>query len=153
MKATAIEKIERHAKKIASGKHKTVRPGLPFRFSEACTIHDCCWQGDLGIEIAADLIPPGFSFVEKPTARDMQLVPGNTHGAKHCLDSLDGVEIYRPQNWSEASLVGPFLRLSKERTITHPTHGAVTIPAGFAVQCRYQQNYDEQLRQSRRAAD
>lgn len=153
MKTTAIDKIERHAKKIASGKHETVKPGMPFRFTEACTPHDCCWQGDLGIEIVADTVPKGYVRIEQHQDRDRQLVPGNTQGAKHCLDSLDGVELYRPRNWSEASLVGPFLRLSKERTITHPTHGAVTIPAGFSVRCRYQQNYDEQLKQARRAAD
>lgn len=153
MKTSVIEKIEKQAKQIAERKHETICPGQPHRISEAATIGDGVWQGDLGIEIVASDVPRDCVLIANPTDKDRQLVPGNTTGSKHCLDSLEGVELYRPANWNEASLVGPFFRLSQERTITHPTHGAVIIPAGFSVRCRYQVNYDEQLKAARRAAD
>lgn len=153
---TEIEKIQRHAKRIANGKDPKVRPGMPFRFTEACTVNDCCWQGDLGIVIAgdADSHPPaGYLMVVSRTELDRQLVPGNTQGAKHCLDSLNGVTLYRPQQWTEESLEGPFLQFTEERTILHPTHGPVTIPAGFSVQCHYQREWDRELAKERRARD
>lgn len=149
---TAIERVERHAKRISAGEHETVKPGQSFRITEAASIGDGAWQGDLGLEIVAS-VPSNYVQVIKPTKADKQLVPGNTQGAKHCLDSLQGVQIFRPSNWSEESLGGPCLVLTKERTILHPTHGAVTIPAGFTVLCRYQREWDKEQARERRARD
>lgn len=149
---TTIERIERHAKRIAGGKAK-VHPGQPHRISEAASVGDGVWQGDLGIEIVAK-VPADYVRVKNPKASELQLVPGNTEGAKHCLDSCDGVVMHRPKGWPNAeSLVGPCLTLTKERTILHPKHGNVTIPAGFTVLCRYQREYDAELKRERRNAD
>lgn len=146
---TEIEKIQKHAKRIASGKDSKVQPGMPARFTEAATIDDCIWQGDLALVIAAE-IPDGYEKSANPSS---QLVPGNTQGAKHCLDSLDGVELWLPKVWNEEVLEGPYMRLSKERTVLHPTHGPVTIPAGFSVQCHYQKEWDREQAKERRARD
>lgn len=148
----AIELIEQHAALIRDGKHERVSPGQPAAFTTACVADDCIWQGDLGLFVANE-VPSGYVRIAKPTAQDKQLVPGNTEGAKHCLDSLAGVKLFRPQDWNAESLVGPCLVLTKERTILHPTHGAVTIPAGMTVVCRYQREYDDELRRERRAVD
>jgi hypothetical protein len=149
---TPIEKLQRHAKRIANGNHERVKPGMPFRITEAASVGDGVWQGDLGLEIVAD-VPAEYTLIEKPKDIDRQLVPGNTQGAKHCMDSLDGVTLYRPHNWNAESMVGPCLVLSQERTVLHPTHGPVTIPAGFTVQCRYQREFDAEQRRERRARD
>lgn len=151
MALTTIEKLQRHAKRIASGQ-ETVKPGMPARFTEACVPGDCIWQGDLGLEIVT-AVPAGLAKLDTPKDVDRQLVPGNTTGAKHCLDSLDGVTLYRPENWSEESLDGPCLVLAEERTVTHPVHGAVTIPAGFIVQCHYQREFDAEQRRAVRSRD
>jgi len=145
-----IEKIEQHCQRIADGSEK-VYPGMPLRFTEACVPGDCIWQGDLGLVIADGKKPP--SGYVKPNQETVRLVPGNTVGSKHCLDTLDGVEMYVPKEWNEETFDGPFLILSKEVNILHPTHGTVTIPAGFSVQCYYQREYDKILEQERRARD
>lgn len=152
--ADPIARIQSHARKIAAGEHETVRPGLPYRISEATDVGEGVWQGDLGIEVVApDFMPEGYVRVDKPKAVNRQLVPGNTSGARHCLDSLKGVEIYRPREWPAVTQLGPLLRLKAERTIEHPKHGAVTIPAGFAVLCSYQREWDSEQRRERRNAD
>lgn len=149
---TAIDRVTKHAKKIASGKHETVKPGQPARFTEASTPQDAIWQGDLCLEVVSS-ITEGFLLLKTPRETDKQLVPGNTQGARHCLDSLSGVAMYRPERWDAESLEGPCLVLSQERTVLHPTHGAVTIPAGFIVQCHYQREWDKELQKERRSRD
>ncbi len=146
---TAIDRIEARKQVILSGKDPKVRPGQPECFTDAATVGDCIPQGDLYL-IVADEIPQNF----KPKQIN-QLVPGNTQGARHCLDSLDGAEVFVPPGWSDDydELQGPFLRLSKERTIVHPTHGDVTIPAGFIVECVYQREWDAEQARERRNAD
>lgn len=152
MTASVIERAQKHAAKVAAGEHETVKPGQPFRITEATSIGDGVWQGDLGIEVVA-VVPADYVRVAKPKAADKQLVPGSTQGAKHCLDSLVGVKLFRPKDWSEESLAGPCLVLGKERTILHPTHGPITIPAGFTVLCRYQREWDKEQAKERRARD
>jgi hypothetical protein len=148
MQAT-IDKIQKNTKRIAEGKDPKVKPGQPERFSTAAVVGDAIRQGDLYIVIA-DAIPKGYTKAAKPSK---QLVPGNTAGAKHCLDSLAGVEIYLPKEWTEETLDGPFVRLSQERTILHPVHGSVTVPAGMAFQCHYQREWDREQQAERRARD
>jgi hypothetical protein len=80
-------------------------------------------------------------------------VPGQTQGAKHCLDGTGGVEMYLPPGWPEVTEDGPCLVLTEERTVLHPTHGAVTIPAGMTVACSYQREWDAEQRRARRAID
>lgn len=150
-KVDVIERIEKHAKLIASGKHDEIRPGMPLRISTAAQAGDGVWQGDLGLELI-EKVPKGYKKAKNPS---LQLVPGNTQGAKHCLDSLQGVEVYLPKGWGTDfdSLEGPCLVLSEERTVLHPTHGDVTIPKDFVVLCRYQRNYDADERREHRAID
>jgi hypothetical protein len=94
------------------------------------------------------------NYVEyKNIPKNLQLVHGSNVGSMHCLDSMDGVKMYAPNDWNEESLQGPYLILSKERTITHPKHGDVTIPAGFSVQCTYQREYDKEQQRERRTRD
>jgi hypothetical protein len=151
---TAIEKITRRANKIASGKDSKIEPGLAIRLSEAASVNDCVRQGDLYL-IVVESIPASHKRVAKPKAIDCQLVPGNTEGAKHCLDSLAGVELYRPAAWGPNydELDGPVFKLSQDRTVQHPTHGDVTIPAGFTITCRYQREWDAEQARERRNAD
>ena len=149
---TSIEQIEKHAQAIRAGELENVRPGMPASFSEACTPGDCIVQGDLYLGII-ESVPAGFTSVENPVEEDKKLVPGETHGSRHVLDSLEGVTMFRPKEWSEESLEGPCFRLTQERTVLHPVHGPVTIPAGFTVQCRYQREYDKELQKERRARD
>lgn len=150
MTTTIIDKITRKANRIASGKDK-IEPGQPVRISEAASASDFARQGDLYL-IVADAVPSDYTKAAKPQA---QLVPGTTQGARHCLDSLDGVTLYLPKDWSDAyeGLDGPCFVVAKERTVVHPTHGHVTIPAGFTIQCRYQREWDQEQKRERRNAD
>ncbi|MGB1274899.1 MAG: hypothetical protein ACPG77_04040 [Nannocystaceae bacterium] len=130
---------------------ENVEPGQPVEMSVAAVPGDGIWQGDLGLEVLAS-VPADCKLAPKPSP---QLVPGNTRGARHCLDSLEGVEVYLPPNWGqdENNLRGPVLVLSESRTVEHPTHGDVTIPAGFTIGCCYQREWDAVQRAERRAAD
>lgn len=152
MALTVIEKIERRIKRIARGNDPKVKPGQTERLNEACVTGDFIRQGDLYI-IVFGVVPAGYVHIVAPTERDKQLVPGNTQGAKHCLDSLSGVELWLPKEWTEDTLEGPFLRLSKERTILHPTHGACVIAAGVSVRLAYQREWSREEAKERRARD
>ena len=151
--ASTIERIQKHAAKIANGEHEKIKPGAPVQLSEAASVGDAIRQGDLYLEVIAK-VPSSHKVVKSPSDLDRQLVPGNTQGAKHCLDSLDGVKLYRPKDWPEISgLVGPCLVLTEERTVMHPTHGHVVIAAGQTVLCSYQREWDAESRKARRNAD
>lgn len=148
----AMESVVRHARRIAAGEEK-VKPGMPWAFTGAASIGDGVWQGDLGIEIVS-AVPKDYAEIKNPRDMDRQLVPGNTQGSRHCLRSLDGVRIFKPKGWGVGeSLRGPALVLAKEATIEHPTHGDVTIPAGFTILCRYQRVWDQEQRAERRSQD
>lgn len=146
MTLAAMSDIQRHL--------ETVRPGMPFRISDAADVGDGVWQGDLCLEIVA-AVPDGYEHVNLPKAGDKQLVPGQTQGSRHCLKSLKGVKIYRPANWGADldALAGPCLVLSDDATVLHPTHGAVTIPAGRTILCSYQRTWDAEQRKQRRSLD
>ena len=139
----ALKKMANHIEKI--------EPGQPVQMSDAAVPGDGIWQGDLGLEVLAS-VPSDCNLVAKASP---QLVPGNTQGARHCLDSLEGVKVYLPPNWGEDAndTRGPVLVLSETRTVKHPTHGEVTIPKGFTIGCRYQREWDAVQRAERRAAD
>jgi hypothetical protein len=145
----AIQKIVDHAQKIKNCEIKTVMPGKALEFSPACTVNDRIWQGDLAITIA-NKVPEGYELVKNPS---VQLVKGNNIGAKHCLDSLDGVEMHVPKNWTEESLVGPYLKINQDRNIVHPVHGNVKVLSGTEVHCTYQREFDSELKAERRARD
>jgi hypothetical protein len=150
---SAIETIQEHARRIAASKDPAVMPGRPEKFTEGSTAGDIIAQGDLYLMIV-DEVPAGYTRVAKPLAGDKQLVPGITQGAKHCLNRVKGVELYRPADWGKGeSLLGPCFRSKNEVTVLHPTHGDVTVPAGMTVLCGYQPEFDAELRRERRNAD
>lgn len=151
----AIEEIQRHAQKIASGEHDTIRPGMPFRIPESWIVNEAVAQGDLVIRVIEE-IRPGYELVSKPTKVDKQLVPGNTEGAKHCLDSVRGLKLYRPSGWpqsADGSLQGPIIVADRDVVIEHPKHGHVTIPKGRMVACDYDKEFDLIQKRERRNAD
>ena len=149
---TVIEKIESRAKQIAAGEMEQVKPGMPASFTAACQSGDCIRQGDLYL-IVADCVPGDYVKVKRPNASDRQLVPGNTQGARHCLDSIRGVKMFRPEKWDSESLQGPCIVTSEKRTVTHPTHGHIVIPAGMTVLCRYQREWEKEQQREMRARD
>jgi hypothetical protein len=147
----AIEEIQSFVKRVANNQ-EAVKPGTPVRFTEASTVRDRIWQGDLALTVVAS-VPKDYKKVEKLSEVNRQLVVGNTEGAKHCLKSLNGVDVYLPPVWNEESLKGPVLVCNSETTVLHPTHGDVTVPAGFIIECTYQREYDKELERERRARD
>ena len=152
MMTSVIEQIEQHVTGLAGGNDPKVKPGQPELFTEACVQGDQLRQGDLYLTLV-DAVPAGYVRITKPKAADKQLVPGNTRGSRHCLDSLNGVVIHRPADWNEASMFGPCLVLTQERTILHPVHGAVTVLPGQTVRCDYQRVWNAEQKQQRRARD
>lgn len=150
METCVIDQVVEHAQKISRGEHDKVRPGMPLRISEAAVVGEFVWQGDLKLTVV-DRVPDGFQAAEA----FCQLVPGNTVGARHCLDSVDGVEMYVPSGWGPKyeGLVGPYLVLHAERTIKHPKHGPVTSPAGMIIQCSYARVWDAEQARERRTRD
>jgi hypothetical protein len=149
---TTIERIQNHAERIGNGEIERVKPGMPLAFTAACVAGDAIRQGDLYL-IIVDQVPSNYIAVKRPTKEDRQLVPGNTEGSRHCLDSLTGVKLFRPAKWDAESLEGPCMVLAKNRTILHPTHGQVLMPAGLTVICRYQREWDKEQQKQLRARD
>lgn len=146
---TVIEKMEKRVAKIRANKDPKVKPGKAERFTAAACTGDCIRQGDLYLVIGDRPPKKGFVLIDKPEEVHKQLVPGNTQGAKHCLDSLDGVAIYRPEKFDNESTIGPVLVLQQERVVQHPTHGHVTLCAGSIVECHYQREFDAEQREMR----
>ncbi len=124
-----VRKIETESKAKANAspvRYGTLAPGDYHR------------QGDIYIQ-RIEKLPKSA----KTSTVHLQLVPGETQGSRHCLDSLDGVTMYTKPD--ATPLDGPLLRTTQERTITHPEHGHVTIPAGiYAI--TYQRQYANELR-------
>lgn len=116
------------------------RDGLQ-RFPEAASVGDAARQGDVYFVLLAG-VPEHVTEVVPMS----QLVPGTTQGSRHILDSLSGVRMFTRSDATE--LVGPVLLLETERTVTHPEHGDMTLPAGcYGV--IYQRNLDAEERQRR----
>ena len=172
-----LQLVEQSRARIARGEGK-VRPGQRLDFSRASTPGDCLPQGDLYVlvlatfepeelangipEAAKQLIYPEYKQVTDFNAPRPDGTPDNyrklavddTEGAKHILNNLEGVKMWRPGDWPNSeSLEGPILLLGKDNQIDHPKHGTVGIPAGFLIEIGYQRTYDFVLKQERRAAD
>ena len=150
---TVIEKMEKRITKIRANKDAKVKPGQPVTFTRACVAGDTVRQGDLYLVIGDKAPSRGFVLLDGKDEMHKQLVPGNTQGAKHCLDSLDGVAIYRPAKFDNESTIGPVLVLSQDRIVMHPTHGHVTLLAETVVECHYQREYDAEKKREMRARD
>lgn len=148
-----MSRLIAHADSIKSGTLH-VSPGQPFRFGPQHQAGDGTWQGDLGIELV-DAVPDGWERVEHPTDDDRRMVPGTEDGARHILDSLHGVTLYRRADWGVDSLHGPVLVLAEERMIEHHgagRHGTVHLVPGIYL-LRYQRSYDAVQRSARRTID
>jgi hypothetical protein len=115
---------------IRQGGDPLVRPGSPETFTEACVPGDGIRQGDIYIKVLAKRPVKGYVAVKELTPENLQLVPGNTKGSRHVLDSWDGVKMYRPKVWNGDQFRGPILVLTKTRTIRHEEHGSVTLTPG-----------------------
>lgn len=150
MSDTCIESVvSQQASHLESIEH-----GIEQVISAAIGCDEYFAQGDLNIG-PVEHVPNGYVKAKK---KSVQLVPGNTIGSRHCLDHLDGVEMWLPNEWNEESLDGPVLKFSKPNRITHPTHGDLIfdeqfVKAEITIHCTYQRNYDEQEKRERRAAD
>lgn len=139
--STVLDKFRNHL--------ESVSPGQPAAFNEACVPGDTIWQGDLGIEMI-DAIPEGYKKAKKV---GVQLVPGNTQGARHCLNTEDGVKMYYPANYGqEDCLNGPAVEVTGGQSVTHPVHGDVTLSKGM-YRFDYQREYDAEQKRERRARD
>lgn len=148
----AIDSLQSHAARLARG-NESVRPGMPFRITEAATANDIAWQGDLGIEVVEAVGGPGY----EPAKPITQLVPGTSTGARHVLDDLQTVTDFQlPAGWNTTTyegLQGPSFRCTQDTAIVHPTHGDITIAAGQNVTLRYQRNWENEQRRERRSLD
>ena len=147
-----IDRILDTVQQINDGRHESLSPGMPFTIPESWGVGEAGAQGDL-IFVIADQVPDDYKRIQNPIAKDLQLVPGNTKGSRHCLDSFDGVTLYRPRDWSEEGLKGPHIIVTKERVVTHPTHGHWTIPAGRQITFEYPRVWDAEQQRERRNAD
>ena len=156
-KTAVLSRIEKRVEEIRGGTH-VVQPGSPLAFSEASTPGDCIAQGDLYICVIDEKeIPKDYEEI-KYTVRDLQLVPDNTEGARHCLENFDGVRVFRPKKWDGEDLRGPILLTTQEKKIIHRNnvnggHGSVSLPAGFCFETRYQPNWNAEEKKERRARD
>lgn len=146
----SLGRIEQHRDMLLAGEGR-VHPGQPIELSAAASVNDAIAQGDLNLVVRA-AVPEGYTLRENG---DGQLVPGNTTGAKHIVRDVSTVDIYDPRGWGPTynELNGPFMVTKAPTVIDHPTHGAVTIPAGFTIENRYQRVWDIEQRKQRRQMD
>ncbi len=130
--ATAVSvyrDIKKHAESIRNDESHEL---------EVMSPGDCWAQGDLLI-VSLESVPAGCA----PIKAERQLAPGNTQGSRHCLVSLDGVEMF--QLPEPNALDGPVFRTDRKLVIDHPEHGNLIVPPGtYAVV--YQRQFAEELR-------
>lgn len=132
----ALRDVQRGAEKIKNDELQ--------RFPEAASPGDSVRQGDVYVTLL-DRVPAGAT----PIPFRAQLADGNTQGSRHCLDSSQGVQLYRLPE--PGMLDGPVVELAESRTLTHPEHGDWLLPVG-TYQISYQRNLDSEERE-RRAID
>ena len=102
-------------------------------------------QGDLNFIIVKS-IPSNAKLVKNPS---LQLAPGNSKGSRHCLNSLQNVDVYSIENGN--ALLGYWLKIKGETIVTHPEHKHQvwrTNSDGSAVNMivTYQRQHAEELR-------
>lgn len=125
----AFRNLSKHAEAIKNDEHQVAGSMSPG---------DAWAQGDILI-VALGEVPVGSVLAKNPSA---QLAPGNTQGSRHCLDSLEGIQILEQRG---NPLDGPIIVSDREFAVTHPEHGDVTFQAGvYAVV--YQRAFAEELR-------
>lgn len=133
---------------------ESIHPGKPLAFSEAASIYDAIWQGDVGIILWGDSPPEGYKQVKPQRCLVLGEEESSTVGSKHCLRAdFSKVQMFIPTNIVEGDLRGPYFVCSEPCVIEHPVHGDVSILADTPVLIRYQREYDEELKRERRAKD
>lgn len=154
-----FDKIQEQSTAIKEGSGGRLAPGQPTAFSEASTINDTIPQGDLYLAIRGTPteeaeIPEDFELRLLENTSEVQLVPGNTVGSKHVASGAD-FELWAAKDWPKdlETTQGPYLVAHSPVEVKHPTHGNVTIPAGFTVECFYQREWEAEQRRERRNAD
>lgn len=183
--ATAVLEVQQFAEQIAQKQRSyrdtqgSVGPGQPAYLTGGNTPNvDVLPQGDLYLmsvdanmfKVSADgktaeaTIKRNGNGVSAPMTIkynllpqvQLQLVPGQMSGAKHCLADDKCVDkMWLPEGWNMDSFFGPVFQLKADKTgtITHPTHGYIHIDAGLLVFSFYQRNMAHEERLERRAAD
>lgn len=151
-----IDRIVQTCEQVRAGDHE-LKPGMPVHLTGAESVGDVISQGDFWI-IVSDKTPEEIkadaNFKWKPG--HVQLVVGNTEGAKHCLNTqyVDMVDVYVPVDWNEESMQGPFLVVKKHGVvIEHPKHGHVHLYKDTVYECLYQKEWDREQKAERRSRD
>jgi len=80
-------------------------------------------QGDLYIQKTGNV-----TGLKEKTVTTNQLVPGQTMGSRHCLDSLQGIKFYTSSRSS--ALMGDTLEATRAFQVNHPEHGDIKFSAG-----------------------
>lgn len=125
----AFRNLSRHAEAIKNDEHQAAGSMSPG---------DAWAQGDILI-VALDKVPENAVAMKQVAT---QLAPGSTQGSRHCLDSLNGLQVLEQK---ATPLDGPVIVSNREFTVTHPEHGDVTFQPGiYAVV--YQRAFAEELR-------
>jgi hypothetical protein len=126
----AFGELSKHAEKIKNDEHQT---------AGEMTVGDAWAQGDLAL-VLLDAVPGGATVDPCP---QLQLAPGTTQGSRHCLESLEGISVYRHAD--PTPLDGPILDAPPGLRVNHPEHGDVTLrPGVYAVV--YQRAFADELR-------
>ncbi len=153
--STAIENVQERSEEILNGAAETERSDgkcrPPAFFPNDPPVNSAIAQGDLYLVIM-DGVPEGYT---ERIDGDLQLVPGNTVGAKHCLIEGSPCKVFDPAGYGPdfEGLRGPVLVTSGTTEVAHPTHANVVVPPGTMVGCNYQQTWDNVQRQIRRTRD
>lgn len=129
----ALRDVQRGAEKIKNDELQ--------RFPEAASPGDSVRQGDVYVTLL-DRVPAGAT----PIPFRAQLADGNTQGSRHCLDSSQGVQLYRLPE--PGMLDGPVVELAEPRTLEHPEHGDWLLGPGV-YQISYQRSLDAEDRERR----
>lgn len=151
-RVSVIDDIISSCERVRRGEHEQIKPGTPHYMIGAQSVGDAVCQGDFWIVVAEKLPSKGFKF----SPGQIQLVVGNTEGAKHCLNTqiADLVEAYVPENRNAESLQGPFLNVKGDGVaVLHPKHGDVHLVKNTVYECLYQREWDKIQRAERRSRD
>ena len=151
-RVSVIDDIISSCEQVRRGEHEQIKPGTPVHLTGAESVGDVVCQGDFWIVVAEKIPSKGF----KLSPGQVQLVVGNTEGAKHCLNtqSAELVEVYIPEGWDAESLQGPFLNVKGDGVvILHPKHGHVHLVKNTVYECLYQKEWDKMQKAERRSRD
>lgn len=152
---SAIESINERRDEILEGGNDAERADgkcrPPAVFNEDAAVNTAIAQGDLNLVIR-ESVPENYQL---RTDTNLQVVPGQTLGSRHCLTRASECQVFDPPGWGPDydELQGPFLVTQGATEVAHPTHANVEIPGGKIVECSYQRTWDQEQRRERRARD